>query len=55
MADDSLRVGFGRIVIPGEVGGDETLSVSLSDDMLLSDSVPTIVNWPVLLVLTRLT
>lgn len=55
MAEGSFEVGCGRSVIPGDVGGDETLSVSLSDDMLLSDSVPTIVNWPVLLVLTRLT
>jgi hypothetical protein len=41
-----------RSPVTGDVGRDGTLSISLSDEMLLD---VTMVNWPVLLVLMRLT
>jgi len=43
MADGSVGGGCARNVT-GEVGGDEMLSVSLSEEMLLDDRVPTIMN-----------
>lgn len=51
MADVSCDEVWGRSPITGEVGRDGLLSISLSDDILLDE---TIVNWPVLLVLMRL-
>ena len=39
----------------GDVKGDGGLSMSLSDDVLRAYGVPTSMNWPLLLVLTRLT
>ena len=51
MVDGSWGEGGGRNPVTGEVGRDGTLSMSLSDEMLLEG---VIVNWLVLLVLMRL-
>jgi hypothetical protein len=52
MVDAACGDGSGRNPVIGEFDRDGTLSMSLSEEMLLD---VTIVNWPVLLVLMRLT
>jgi len=51
IVDVSCGDGCGRNPVTGEVGRDGTLSMSLSDEMLLEEMI---VNWLVLLVLMRL-
>jgi hypothetical protein len=52
MVDAACGEGCGRNPVVGDVDRDGTLSISLSDEMLLD---VTMVNCPVLLVLMRLT